>query len=68
MNLIDDLVMQLSKKRNTSVIKNPYLDPALANNLKAYLRAFSNHRTHAVRHPSYGSKAEFIAGLNQILD
>lgn len=39
MNPIDDFVLRLSKKRNTSVIKNPYLDPALANNLKVYLNA-----------------------------
>ncbi len=44
MNLIDDFVLQLSKKRNTSVIKNPYLDPALANNLRAYLRAIDQLR------------------------
>jgi len=38
MNSIDD-VLRLSKKRNTSVIKNPYLDPTLAHNLSVYLNA-----------------------------
>jgi len=39
MNSIDDFVLQLSKKRNTLTVSNPYLDPALANNLKIYLNA-----------------------------
>ena len=39
MNSINDFVLRLSKKRNTSVLKNPYLNPALANNLKVYLNA-----------------------------
>jgi len=41
MNSIDDFVLRLSKKRNTSVIKNPYLDPTLANNLSVYLHAIN---------------------------
>ena len=39
MNSIDDFVLRLSKKRNTSTVKNPYLDPTLAKNLSVYLNA-----------------------------
>lgn len=41
MNSIDDFVLRLTKKRNTSVIKNPYLDSGLANNLTVYLNAIN---------------------------
>ena len=41
MNSIEDFVLSLSKKRNTSVIKNPYLNPTLANNLRVYLNAIN---------------------------
>lgn len=39
MKPIDEFILRLSKKRNTSTISNPYLDPTLANNLKVYLNA-----------------------------
>jgi len=37
MNLIDDFITKLSKKRNTSTISNPYRDQDLADNLRVYL-------------------------------
>ena len=37
MNSIDEFVASLSKKRNTSIVSNPYLDPTLTNNLSVYL-------------------------------
>lgn len=39
MNPINSFVLSLTKKRNTSLISNPYLNPDLANNLKLYLNA-----------------------------
>ncbi|MBX2848049.1 MAG: uracil-DNA glycosylase [Acidiferrobacterales bacterium] len=39
MNPIDEFVLRLSKKRNTSIVSNPYIKPELASNLKVYLNA-----------------------------
>lgn len=41
MNPIEKFVLNLSKKRNTSTVSNPYLNPQLANNLKVYLNAIN---------------------------
>jgi len=37
MHLINEFVESLSKRRNTSVLSNPYLNSELANNLRIYL-------------------------------
>ena len=45
MNSIDEFVLSLSKKRNTSVLSNPYLDPELARNLSVYLNTIYDSST-----------------------
>jgi len=48
MSPIDKFVSSLSKKRNTSIVSNPYLDPDLAHNLIVYLHAIYQKPTKSV--------------------
>lgn len=65
MNSIDDFVLRLSKKRNTSVIKNPYLDSALANNLRVYLNTIDqlNYKPVLLVGEALGFKGGGLTGI-----
>jgi len=65
MKTIDDFVLSLSKKRNTSVLKNPYLDPALANNLRVYLNAINQleHKPVLLVGEALGFKGGRLTGI-----
>ncbi len=65
MHPIDEFVLSLSKKRNTSVVSNPYLNPVLAGNLYEYLNAVyeSPHKSMLLVGEALGFKGGKLTGI-----